>query len=766
VRGSLTGSVALHLVLIAVLGLVAYSNTFDVPFHFDDKYKIVDNPAIKDLRYFVHPSEAKGFTGFGLYNALKQRYMGYLSFALNYKIHGLEVTGYHITNLAIHILNAVLLYFLVVLTFKSPCMDGSSLKEHSRCVALFTALLFVAHPVQTQAVTYIIQRLASMAAMFYLGALVLYVKWRLNKETKDKNNRSVALSLYFLALLCAALAMLTKQISFTLPIAIALYELMFFEKKKQRLLYLIPFFLTMLIIPLTLTGMDSPLEEMIGDISDKTVIRDTQRLDYLLTEFRVLVTYLRLLVFPATQNLDYDYPVYHSFFDLPVFLSFLLLMALFGLGVFLYRRSRDGERASRLVSFGIFWYFITLSVESSLIPLHLIFEHRVYLPSAGIMIVVVSGVFLLRGHLRSRRAHVATVLLFSAITLILVYATNARNNIWKNSISLWEDVVKKSPQKARGHNNLGNAYDIEGLTDKAMEQYQIALNLEPDYAMAHFNLGTALISQNSTDDAIKHYRIALQLKPDFAEAYYSIGLTYWSKGLTDKAIEYYMKALRLKPYFTKANYFIGIAYWSKGLIDKAIEHYMIALRLEPKNVKVHNNIGSAYSSKGLFKKAIEHYMAALRLEPKNVAVHNNIGSAYVAIGLFDKAVEHYKIALRMKPNYAEGHSNLGAVYMDMGLTEKAIEHYMIALRLNPDVAEAQFNLGVAYWSKGMDDSAIEHYAIASKLKPDFEEAHFALGVAYLKKGNTDKARMEFQTVLKIAPDFHNARRYLEQMAGE
>src|SRR3972149_6709659 len=168
-----------YLLLIVVLGLLSYSNTLGAPFQWDEQTYISENPIIKDLSYFADLSKAKGFEQ---YSAVKNRYVGYLTFALNYKFGGLDVRGYHVVNIAIHILNAMLVYFLATLTFKTPFLKDSSIKEKSPLIALFSALLFVSHPIQTEAVTYIFQRLASLMAFFYLLSLVLYIKWRLSSS--------------------------------------------------------------------------------------------------------------------------------------------------------------------------------------------------------------------------------------------------------------------------------------------------------------------------------------------------------------------------------------------------------------------------------------------------------------------------------------------------------------------------------------------------------------------------------------------------------
>ncbi len=536
---SLLNKTPFHLALIALLGLLAYSNTFDAPFIFDDHHNIVTNPLIKDLRYFLEPSKA---TGFGVVDTtFKSRFIGYLTFALNYKIHGLDVRGYHIFNLAVHILNALLVYFLVLLTpLPSPlrgegegggAMGGGAYRTN--LIALFSALLFVSHPIQTEAVTYIFQRLASLCAFFYLLSLVLYVKWRLAgglqaPRTPRTNPPSSPFSkggqrgilakrgfLYLASLLSAVLAMKTKENAFTLPVMIALYEFLFFGATEppphipplvrgglpkayrrgvaKRLIYLIPFFLTMLIIPLTLIGVDKPIGEIIGGVGPTMGgSGGISRGDYLFTQFRVIVTYIRLLFLPVNQNINYVYPMFDSFLNLQVFLSFLFLLSLFGLGVNLLCRSRRNA-SLRLIAFGIFWFFITLSVESSIIPLLMVInEYRVYLPSSGIFMAATTVVFLLLKLPGGKTVRMALAVPLIAIPLIFSYATYARNTVWESEISLWKDAVRKSPENAIAHNNLSVAYLSAGLIDEAMEHYEITLRLTPDngdiyYSMAHLS---------------------------------------------------------------------------------------------------------------------------------------------------------------------------------------------------------------------------------------------------------------------------------------
>jgi tetratricopeptide (TPR) repeat protein len=610
-------------VLIALASLIAYSNTFVVPFQFDDKANIVENQIIKDLGYFLDTEKAKKYTGTNEYPDLKKRYIGHLTFALNYKVGGLDVRGYHITNVVIHILNGIMIYLLTMLIFKTPFMESSHLKNHSGFIALFSALLFVSHPAQTEAVTYIVQRLASLATSFYMLSLICYIRWRLQTTTRSPESRVwKKYILYFLSLASAILAMKTKEIAFTLPLVIMLSEFLFFPGNvRTRLLRLMPLLLTMFIIPLTYVGLysetDKSFEELMADADLATKAQEMSRIDYLLTQFRVIVTYLRLLVLPFEQNLDYDYPVYDSFFVIPVLLSFLFLLAIFSFGIILFKRLWIKDHSSRFIAFGIFWFFLALSVESSIIPLHVIFEHRLYLPSAGFFTAIVTASFLLIEMPKNQKAKKAAAGAFVLLSIVFISATIARNAVWQSKASLWEDVVSKSPENARGHNNLGNAYVLEGKVEKAIEHYLLALEAKPAirptpryYAEIHYNIANSYKDTGLLDKAIEHYRKSLSTDFNNLDAFNNLGTVYFSKGMTQKAITYYQSALEIDPGYAIAHFNLGEAYYSKGWLDKAIEHYKTFLALRPDYLEAHYNIALAYKEKGLAEKADVHFQRA------------------------------------------------------------------------------------------------------------------------------------------------------------
>ncbi len=609
----LTKSLPVFLVL-AFLATLIYSNTFSAPFVFDDIRNIVENPRIKALRNFLD------FSG--------SRYIGFLSFALNYHFGMLDLFDYHLVNLSIHIANGFLVYLLILLLFRTPKIVSSDLTINARRMAFATALLFISHPIQTQAVTYIVQRFASLAALFYLLAVVCYLKWR-QAESTGQSFTLTGIGWYGLTLLSTVLAMKTKEISFTLPIMLVLIEVVFFQRRERsRWLPLIPFLFSLLIIPFSRLDVVGGAEE--GFAKETTVI---SRSEYLFTQFRVIVTYLRLLFLPIHQNLDYDYPIYSSFSEPSVLLSFLFLCTLFGLSIYLVFSSRA---SSRLMGFGMLWFFLTLSIESSIIPIRdVIFEHRLYLPSVGFFVSCLIGISRVGQYLVpikgrpgsfSRSSDWVFLFLLAVMIFSFSLATYQRNQIWTDRIALWEDVVKKSPNNIRAHNNLGLQYRAAGRLEDAMRQYQIILDSDPDYAVGHNNLAAVLEEQAKVDEAIIHYNLALQFKPNY-----------------------------LKPHMS-----LGLILGKQGRIDEAIPHFLEVLRINPSDALAHNQLAVALAKQGRFDESVPHFSRAIEIDPTLAIAHNHLGLAYYKLGRYDEAEREFKTALQIDSQYSEAHRNLEA----------------------------------------------------------------------------------------------------------
>lgn len=577
--------------ILCALTALIYSNIINGPFIFDDGMYIAKNPAIRDLANFWPPSGA--------------RYVAYLTFALNYALGGVDTTGYHLFNIAVHILNSMIVFWLVTLILRTPWF--AELKEAQELafpLALIASFVFATHPVQTQAVTYITQRFASLAALFYLLAIALYLKWRFFKSPAV-----MKAAIYALSLASAVLAQNTKEISFTLPVVMALMEFAFFGGLKgfgRRVLPLIPFMLTMLIVPLVILGPELGIGGAgtgIGETTRGLQIRDLTKLsrhDYLVTQFRVIVTYFRLLVLPAGQNLDYDYPLYRSLFTPEVFASFIFVAALFAISVYLFIRAKTAGCVCRMmIASGILFFFISMSIESSVIPINdLIYEHRLYLPLAGASVAFAAMCIYAARAARKRFGLklplTALAVMIAVITAVpLSAASYLRNNVWTDEIRFWNDAVKKSPGKARVHNNLGYALYKKGETDGAVAHFKEAIALKPDFADAHYNLGTAYKDYGLMDEAIREYELALAYEPGRLNARNNLGLAYYTVGRHNEALVQFVQVLELDPANYRAHNNLGLVYSSLGRIDDAIEEFRTALLINPGFEDAYNNLRDA-----------------------------------------------------------------------------------------------------------------------------------------------------------------------------
>jgi hypothetical protein len=521
------------LAAVALIGIVAYADALNGAFVFDDVAKIRDNVVIRDLPGLVSAR------GLALY---PQRWVAFFTFALNHRLGGPSPVGFHAVNVAIHLANAALVFALVALAFRAPRLSSSSLAPHRDAVALVAAALFVAHPLQTQAVTYVVQRMTSLAATFYLAAVVLYVAWRLPAPGRTR----AAAALQYAGLLAASLlAMKTKEIAFTLPFAIVLAELSFFRTTRADLLPLVPIVLTAAIVPADALrvahGGGGGGLAALGDAA--RVQTAISRLDYLATQLTVIVTYLFLLLVPLGQNVDHDYPVQHAFLAPEVLSAAAVLVALAALGGWLFARTRTRaarplDPAARLAAFGIAWWFLALSVESSVIPIvDVINEHRVYLPSVGLLAAGAVALAVAAARLSATPAAAArrTVAAGAALAVVLAAATFARNRVWSSDVALWADAARKSPDKARPYLNLGTALREAGRADAAAAALRRGVQLDPESTYGRSQLGAVLLALGRRPEAEAELRAVLARAPDDPEALFNLATLFWEQGRRGEA---------------------------------------------------------------------------------------------------------------------------------------------------------------------------------------------------------------------------------------
>lgn len=575
--------VFLRCCLIIFAGFMVYCNTFNMSFNFDDAANIINNPVIRE------------FNPAGIKQAFKtSRGVGIITFQMNYQLSGLNVFSYHLLNLFIHIASALLVYRFLALLLKTPCFrEDSDTYLTSLPTPFFSALIFVVHPIQTQAVTYIVQRFTSLATLFYLAAAICYLQARLC-QSKESRPVSASTAAWLAGCVAASFcAFNSKQIAYTLPLTLVLLECLCFRVDKKKLLAIAAISVTALGAFLLKFGFGkASFEQALIAMDEATRLQTiTSRSDYLFTQFRVILTYIRLLFLPVNQSVEYDYALSHSFLEPAVLGSFSVLLLLFGGALILVRRSRTGNVGQRVIAFGIFWFFLTLAIESSVLPIiDLIFEHRVYLPSVGaIAAITTAGLnFAWRRDLEKGKGVACVALLLIAV--VFAGAAWKRNLVWQSEVTLWEDATAKKPQNGRAWNNLGGAYIKQKDADKALHALVRAIELDPSKAAPWNNLGIAIDLKGVYRDRFNKTREMFQdpravedktVNRWLGDVNNNLGLAYEILGNLPKAAENYRNAVGYNPALTLAYFNLGIVSAAMGDYEKYMEQQQVLWIFDP-----------------------------------------------------------------------------------------------------------------------------------------------------------------------------------------
>jgi tetratricopeptide (TPR) repeat protein len=714
----------------SVIAFAIYSKTLHSPFVLDDLRKIEDNPRIRVNQLTPGEILRAGF------QSSKARPIAFITFALNYGFHKYDVFGYHVVNIAIHILSGFFLYLFLATTLKLPAVKSQY--KQPDLIAFFAALIWLVHPIQTQSVTYIVQRTTSMASMFFILSLLFYAHGRRAESNRNKWLWLIASAVSWL------LSLGCKQITAILPFMIFLYEWYFFQDLnrqwlKKSLKYLLGIGAFFILIFLIYTDF-SPWEKIqsLHDYS-RQEFTITQRF---LTQFRVIVYYISLIFFPhpARLNLDHDFVLSQSLTNpISTLFAMLAIIGLIALAFYLAKKNR-------LTSFCILWFFANHLIESSVLPLAIIFEHRNYLPSMMVGLIPVALAY------RYIKPDWIKIGLLSAAVLGLCVSTYQRNRVWENKITLWSDVVKKSPAKARPHFNLGAAFTEQKKDEQAIPQYQRALEINPHMAEPHINLGEALEREGKIKEAAEQYRAALKMDPDLPEANNNMGAILAKQGKTEEAIQFYRKALKIRPHYASAHFGLANELVKKGEIEQGIRHYYQALRYKPDYAEAHNNLAGIFLNEGETEKAIKHYVAALQLDPGLVEAHSNLGIALMQEGKIEVAISQFQKALQLEPTFTKAENNLKRALAIRKELETEISRLEALLTDNPENFVLHFQLGNLYFRKGEQDRAIQHYNKAIQLNPKFVPALNNLALVTAAKKEYYKALTIFLDILNYEPD--------------
>jgi Flp pilus assembly protein TadD len=562
-RGSHLG---LAVAIACVLG-VGYGHVLGAPFAFDDYANIVDNPWI---RWGGGAPIDLGKTAF---DGPTARPVAYVSFALNHALGGLDPFGFRLFNVVLLGLCGVLVFDIQRRLLRRWLPGRSALERDA--IAGVTALLFVAHPLQTQAVTYIVQR---MALLSLLGSLVAIAAWLRARETED---RSARLRWGGLALAGWAFGMGSKEIAITLPAALWWIEWCAYRNLDpafaRRSLWILG-------IPAVI-GAALAYAVVFHDRGWGYAGRPFAPDERLLTSFRVVVHYLSLAAWPAPSrlNLLHDFELSQGWLVPPTTLASALCVVAAGVGLGLAVRLRKP-----LLVFGVGWVFLQLALETFVLPLALSFEHRMLGPLVGLAMLAAWALF---EWLRPRTALALGLSLVLVVALTL--ATRARNEVWSDEVRLWADVVAKSPGRVEAQNNLGNAALRAGDLPRAREAFERAIALDPLDAEALSNLGVLELDMGRREAAVGWLERALEGDPGHARTHYNLGRAYALGGDVDAALVHVERAVALAPKRSEMWNGVGAVRAQREEWPLAVEAFERAVALAPNDPEPRGNLAVA-----------------------------------------------------------------------------------------------------------------------------------------------------------------------------
>jgi Flp pilus assembly protein TadD len=626
----------LRMLLLIAAGAAAYSNSFGNAFLFDDVPQIVGNPSIRvlmPLTSVAFPPPGSPVTGRPVVN---------LTLAVNYALGGLQVEGYHVMNLTLHLVAALLLFALLRRTFTSP-----RLKPHvgaeAADLALAAALLWTVHPLQTQSVTYVIQR-----AEILVGVCTLLVLYSVARAASSRRPAWWHAG----AILACACGMGSKPVMVTAPLIALAYDRIFFSTslaevwRRRGPLYL----------GLAATWIWLAVLAALGPRIERPVsgygIAGLSAFDYLLSQPGVILHYLRLAAWPAPLVFDYGWPVAKAWRSIaPAALGISVLLAAIGWAL---------RRAPALAFAGL-WFFGLLAPTSSIFPLgDLAVEHRMYLPLGAVVTLAVVAAH------RTLAALVRFAVVRMAIAGSLVMAlaglgigmTLTRNLDYRSTFGMWKDIVEKRPLFSRAHNNFGFELARKRRFQQAMLHYREAIRLKPDLAEAHNNLGVALGDLGREAEAVSCYREAIRLKPEYAEAHSNLGVALTHQDRGEEAIDAFQRAIELKPDMPELYSNLGVVLMNRNEMEAAIAQYEIARRLKPDHADTLVNLGVALTRQGRLEEAAARLAEAVRLNPASETALNNYGVTLLRLGRRREAIAYYQQALRLRPDYLTARRNL------------------------------------------------------------------------------------------------------------
>ena len=609
---------------------------------YDDELYVTKNKQVQEG--FTSESLKWAFTTF---HSANWHPLTWLSHMLDCDLYGLNPAGHHWTQVEFHIVNTVLLFFIL---FR---MTGALFKS------AFVAALFALHPLHVESVAWVSERKDLLSTFF--GLMMILAYHRYVKASGSKN--------YLLIVIFLSLGLMAKPMLVTFPLVLFLLDfwpLERFQYKKNEnddlpkpestiyyglkglmrlILEKIPLFIPVVISSI-LTFLAQKSEgavKTLGALSLKTRIANA------LVSY---VSYVSKAIWPSKLAVFYPHPG-NALSGWTIVGAALLISAVILLSIRSFKKYP-------YIAVGLFWYLGTLVPVIGLVQVgdQAMADRYTYIPLIGLFIIVAWGV----SDLFKKWQHKKTFLGVSIMIILssLAWKTFHQLGYWKNGIVLFKNAVSVTENNYLAHNNLGTAYGPVDL-NKAIYHYKAALKIKTDDVVAHYNLGNVLAKKGETDEAIAHYLEALRIKTDYAEARNNLGTALYNKKDYEGAALHFSKALKINPKNTGARNNLANILFTQGKFDEAVLQYQEAIRIDPKDSKVHYNLGNVLLRQGKTKKAYTHFTEAIKFKPNYVQAYNKIGLILFKQGQFDEAKVFFSEAIKIDPNYSEARKNLEMV---------------------------------------------------------------------------------------------------------
>ena len=618
---------AFAFITISIIIFAIYANTYNASWHFDDTPNILDRDALH-LKKLTWPGIKNTF----FWNTKFYRPISSLSLALNYYVGGEEVFGYHLINTLIHFISALFLFLFIHHSLRLSTLSRSY-QENAYNIALLATLFWATNPIQTQAVSYIIQRMASMAGMFYIMAFYFYVKGRTHTR------KSSRITFYLLCALTAIFSFGSKENSVVFPLTLLLYEILIIQGstlwewlRDNKIFFMIIALGSLFTALIYLYIIE---EGHLFNIIARYGSRAFSLKERLLTEPRVLIFYISLILYPIPSRLsmNHDIDISHSLLDpASTFPSVLLILSLI-IG------SLIKSKRWPVPAFCILFFFLNHLVESTILPLELIFEHRNYIPSMLLFVPVTILILKLISHFSYSKTISGLTILF--VTLLLIaqgHSTFMRNFTWKTDESLWLDAIEKYPDLWRPHHNLASYYEKNNRLEEAKSESLLTLSKKPSHnlgeeVLTYFNLGLIHQKLKNEDEALFYYQKAEKIYPQFAPIYSNRGGLLIQRGFLKEAITEYKKAILHDQEHPLAYGNLGFLQLLNGDTGKALYNLELAQKKGNVDAKIFRHLGHAYRIKGLYGKAFLMFDRARKRDPYDPLTLLHLAELYLTKGM-------------------------------------------------------------------------------------------------------------------------------------